>query len=142
MNSSKTRLLKEARSLFWPWCGVTSIGVAGLLVPWIGMPPLLWPVTILGFWVGIPLVATLSLGNEFQYRSLPQLLTQPVGRAKIWSEKSIVTWTAVTITVFVYWLGWRGVFKDPLELIAIAVVFLVCVSSATFWTLVARSILG
>src|SRR5258708_23142863 len=105
MSAKSIRIVKEARSLFWPWCVVVFAGVLRLFEP--SNPALLGrglfsalhnfiePVSFLGFFLGLPLLATLSLGNEFQHRTLALLLAQPIRRMEIWSEKFSVTIIAV-----------------------------------------------
>ena len=55
MSSELTRIVKEARALFWAWCAVT---LAGLLT-WL--PRELRYVngfdSSMGFWIGVPLLA-------------------------------------------------------------------------------------
>ena len=84
MNAKTTRILKEARSVFWPWCAVIIAGALRLMEQshpaFLGDGPLgvvhhlIEPLSFLGFFLGIPLLATLPLGNEFQHRTLPLLL--------------------------------------------------------------------
>ena len=83
MSSRKARILKEARALFWPWCAISSAGLLRFFPHPSGEIRLLWQISQLAFWVGVPLLATLSLGNELQYRTLPVLLSQPVDRREI-----------------------------------------------------------
>ncbi|MFZ2158749.1 MAG: hypothetical protein WAV72_21875, partial [Bradyrhizobium sp.] len=145
MTAKTTRILKEARPLFWPWCAVSLAGLLPLLRqsnPWlhgIGIEG----ICVLGVGVGIPLLATLSFGNEFQHRTLSLLLTQPVDRMEIWGEKLRVTVVAVLSAALVYYLGWRAELQ-PVP--GLALFFwawiLATIASATFWTLVARSTLG
>lgn len=153
MSSQRTRIAKEARALFWTWCAVT---LAGLLTwlphelryvrgVWIdegvvhrvgSITGFLTFVSSMGFWIGVPLLATLAFGNDFQYRTLPLLLSQPIDRMKVWKEKLIVTTIAALTIAFVYSLGRQDMSK-------LAVVWMVtALCSATFWTLVARSIIG
>jgi len=133
-------LVKEGRPLFWPWCAVMLSGFVSLIRPlhsieWIGL---------LGIVLGIPLLATLPFGNEFQNRTLSLLLSQPVGRARIWIEKSSVAFVAVGSAVLLFafsplaaeTLPYRGQ-----ELNAAALILAV-LASATFWTLIARSTVG
>src|SRR5215469_527820 len=104
MNAKATRIFKEARLLFWPWCAVI---IAGTLRPlesyfammgsnpsWQGFH-LVEPISFVGFFIGIPLLATLTLGSEFQHRTLGLLLSQPVERTEIWGAKISVTIVAV-----------------------------------------------
>src|ERR1700687_1075002 len=149
MTAKTTRILKEARSLLWPWCAVIIAGGLPLLeqsqsVPMEGAP--LWgvhhliePISFLGFFLGIPLLATLSLGNEFQHRTLPLLLSQPVGRMEIWGEKMSVTIVAVVSAALVFCYGWRSALQQDPELWVVGGAFIIAmVASATFWTLFAR----
>ena len=105
MNAKTTRILKEARPLLWPWCAVVLAGVLPLLpslrsVGWIGLA---------GFFVGIPLLAALPLGEEFQHRTFSLLLSQPIGRIEIWRVKMSAAIVAVLTTSLVLSLSWsRG----------------------------------
>ena len=153
MTVKTTRILKEARSLFWPWCAVIVAGLVPLLeeshfVPTAGgsiFGALHWiePVSFLGFVLGIPLLATLSVGNEFQHGTLPLLLSQPISRMEIWKEKLSVTLVAVLSALSVFCYAWRSSLQQDPELWVIAGAFLIAITaSATFWTLFARSMLG
>ena len=144
MNASVIRLKKEARALFWPWCAVTMMGVLpagfldGLWAPLEALP-------FMGFFFGIPLLATLSLGNEFHYRTLSLWLSQPSGRVRIWGEKLIVSFAAVLSAVAAFAIGQFVLARNPVDstIAAVAIAYaLVTAASATFWTLVARSTLG
>jgi ABC-type transport system involved in multi-copper enzyme maturation permease subunit len=152
MKAKTTRMLKETRTLFWPWCAVMLAGALRPFEPaqtvqgggalW-GVHTLIEPISFLGFFLGIPLLATLSLGNEFQYRTLPLLLSQPVGRMEIWGEKMSVTVVAVVSAALVYWYSWRSALEeDPETWMYAGTLILAMVASATFWTLVARSMMG
>jgi hypothetical protein len=143
MQSQKARILKEARALFWPWSAVILAGGLGPLLPFprqllrLGVD-----VSLVGFWVGFPLMAPLALGSEFQHRTLMLLLSQPVDRRKIWSEKWIVLLAAVLSSSLVYWFNWPRVSNNetgPGSIVCFSIVF---VASAMFWTLVAKSTIG
>ncbi len=142
MNAKTTRILKEARALFWPWCAVTIAGALPLVQPsrsnaWIEA------IGFIGFFLGIPLLATLSLGNEFQHRTLTLLLTQSVGRMEIWGEKLSVTTVAVLSAALVFCFGSRAALQQYPELWVVAGAGIIAaVASATFWTLLARSTIG
>ncbi len=112
MSDRTTRLLKEARILFWPWCAVMTIGAVRLLLQaswthgissWAGFDARYTGIGLAGFYLGIPLLATLSFGNEFQYRTLSALLSQPLSRMEIWAEKMTVTVIAVSSAATVYY---------------------------------------
>jgi ABC-type transport system involved in multi-copper enzyme maturation permease subunit len=143
VNSKTTRILKEAHGLFWPWCAVMTAGA----LPLVPGPHPDWTegIAFTGFFIGFPLLATLSLGNEFQHRTLSLLLSQPVSRMEIWREKLSVTLVAVlsAALVFYYGWGWRSVFQqNPKQWVFAGVYVIAIMASATFWTLLARSTIG
>jgi hypothetical protein len=154
MSAKSIRILKEARSLFWPWLVVALAGVLRLAEP----PPLpdsyyvrslftvhnfIEPLSFLGFFIGIPLLATLSLGAEFQHRTLALLLSQPIRRMEIWGEKFSVTIIAVLSAALVFCWTWRSAFHQDRDLwIGAAALIIIMTASAPFWTLVARSTVG
>lgn len=137
------RLAKEFRALRLPWL----LGVlAGLLA---GYPSVGWEWLALVALACVTLLGAMSLGNEFQQRTFPLLLSQPLDRRRIWSEKLLVL-GALTGTVglalgLALWLGPRRADGPPMSgvdflVIGAAGVALVC--SAGFWTLGARSSIG
>ena len=153
MNAKTTRILKEARSVFWPWCAVTIAGALGLVDQshsvLMGDGPvgvvhhLIEPLSFLAFFLGIPLLATLALGNEFQHRTIPLLLSQPIDRMEIWGEKMSVSMVATLSAALVFWVSWRGALQQAPELGMEAGAWIIAmIASATLWTLVARSTLG
>src|SRR5579864_1001882 len=91
MTARTMRVLKEARPLAWPWCAVIVAGVLPLVQPYHPIAEI-GPIMCL---LGIPLLASLALGNEFQHRTFSLLLSQPVDRMAIWGEKVGVTMVAV-----------------------------------------------
>jgi len=152
MSAKATRMVKEARAVFWPWCAVMLAGALRLIEPaqatqsgggiW-GLHQFIEPISFLGFVLGIPLLATLALGNEFQHRTIGVLLSQPVRRMEIWGEKMSVTVAAVGSAVLVYVYAWRSAIAEDLKIWVFAGPLIVAmVASAMFWTLVARSMLG
>lgn len=153
MTAKTLRILKEARSLFWPWCAVILAAALPLLeqthslfdkgAPRWGILDLIEPISFLGFVLGIPLLATLSLGNEFRHRTLPLLLSQPVGRMEIWGEKMIVSLVAVLSSILVFCIcGWSTLQHEPDLWLTGGAYILAMAASATFWTLFARSTMG
>jgi len=133
------RILKEARPLFWPWCAVALAGALPLVYP-LDWTPLIY---LIGFFV-VPLLAVLSLGNEFQHRTLSLLLSQPVGRMEIWCEKLSVTVAVIVSAVLAFSLALRATsFQSDWRVWAFAGAWIVAtIASATFWTLIARSTVG
>jgi ABC-type transport system involved in multi-copper enzyme maturation permease subunit len=159
MNAKTTRLLKEARSLFWPWCAVIIASALRLVElshsvlmadgPLREVRFFIEPISFLGLFLGIPLLAALSLGSEFQHRTLPLLLSQPVNRMEIWSEKFNVLIVAVLSAALVSSFGWRAEFQQYSVFrigagvwITIGAWIIATIASATFWTLFAKSTLG
>jgi hypothetical protein len=130
-------MYKEARPLFWPWCAVMCAGAVPLLHP----PYPLAEISGLGFLLGMPLLAALPFGNEFQNRTFPLLLSQPISRMEIWRQKlsitAIVVFTADLISLSC--LRGSGVQTNWGFCAVAAIVF---VASAPFWTLLTRSIVG
>ena len=140
MTAKTTRILKEARLLFWPWCAVTAAGVLPLIPP---LHAVAW-ISAFGFYLGIPLLATLPLGNEFQHRTLSLLLSQPVDRMEIWGEKMRVTVVAVLPAVLIFSIAGRlaPIRPSPEYLLLVEAWTIALIASATFWTLFARSTMG
>jgi hypothetical protein len=134
------RIFKEARPLFWPWCAV----VCADALPLAHAPNSLGWISAMGFFLGIPLLASLPLGNEFQHRTLPLLLSQPVGRMEIWGEKLSVTVVAVASAVLVFCLALRATsfHLAPQRLDFVGAWIVATIASATFWTLFTRSTVG
>jgi hypothetical protein len=140
MTAKTTRILKEARLLFWPWCALIAAGMLPLARP-MGSIYLIGP---LAFVLGIPLLAALPLGNEFQHRTLSLLLSQPIDRMEMWREKLSVTAIAVLSAVLVcsvsLWAAGDQIWRpNP---VSIGAWIVAAVASATFWTLFTRSTLG
>jgi hypothetical protein len=124
MTPKTIRIFKEARSLFWPWLAVITAAALPLLerswsagseaAPLWGIHQVIEPASFLGFFIGLPLLATLSLGNEFQCRTIPLLLSQPLGRTEIWSEKIIVSLVADLSAASLFYIAGRNVLQqDP-----------------------------
>jgi hypothetical protein len=139
MTAQTTRILKEARPLIWPWCAVALAGALPLVYSMSWMPLMY----LIGFFV-IPVMATLSLGDEFQHRTLSLLLSQPVGRMRIWGEKLSVTVLAIVSTVLLFSLALRATaFRPDRQALTFATAWVVAIiASATFWTLFTRSSVG
>ena len=141
MNARMVRLKKEARALFWPWSTVVVAGASPLVVPHAYAEPL----SFLSFFFGIPLLATLALGNEFYHRTFSLWLTQPVSRMQLWGEKMTVMLAAVLSAGLVSGVVMFAVTWPPMRLtykVAAVVYVLVSAVSGTFLTLATRSTLG
>jgi hypothetical protein len=153
MSPSTNRILKEAHSLFWPWLAVVTAAALPLLESvssvgsqshhlW-GIHQMIEPATFLGFFIGLPLLATLSLGKEFQHRTLALLLSQPIPRTQIWAEKTAVAFVAVLSAAFLFCVTARPALRhDAAIWILCGSLMIPMLASANFWTLVAGSTLG
>jgi hypothetical protein len=140
MNAKTMRLLKEARPLFWPWFVVTLAAFLPLVTP----NEFTESISRIAFWGGVPLLATLSFGDEFQHRTLSLLLAQPAGRMEIWREKLSVTFVAVLSVVLIFFLAGRAAslgLERP-DLVFAGVWIITITASGTFWTLFTRSTVG
>ncbi len=125
---------KEARALFWPWLTVISIAALHPLWDYHGY-------TLFGFFLGIPFLAALSFGHEFQHGTMAQLLSQPVTRLQIWVEKLTVMAIAVITASAAYAFVWRTQLAQS-QLRAAGLYLVVMSAPAVLATLLARSTLG
>ncbi len=134
------RILKETRPLFWPWCLVC---IAATLPLFRSLGSIAW-ISEIGFFLGIPALATLSFGSEFQHRTLSLLLSQPVNRMEIWREKLYITTAGVLSAAMIYFFSWHGgESKLGWHYPALAAALIAAnIASATFWTLFTRSTVG
>src|SRR5688572_1527607 len=141
--NARVRMMADARSLFWPWCIVAAAGFLSLfkLHPFPGGLDVEIVVGF-GFCVGLPLLATLSFGNEFQFGTLSSLLSQPIDRSKIWREKFAVIVVAVLSAAIAYGFGAQRMGWETRGITVCALWLMVTVGSSAFYTLVARSIIG
>src|SRR6267154_316812 len=98
MTPQSVRMMKDARLLAWPWMAVTS---AVLLSLTSHLPNMNWssiqglPLVEFGVFAGVPLLAAIGFGAEFQYHTLDLSLAQPIDRGAIWSSKFSVMVLAV-----------------------------------------------
>ena len=140
MNVRTMRFLKEARPMLWAWCAIALLAGPRLMHPYD------WALAIwaIGYFFGIPLLAALPFGNEFQHRTLSLLLSQPVGRIRIWSEKLSISVVAAVSAALVLLLALRttSFLPDGNETHVAEAWIVATIASATFWTLIARSTVG
>jgi hypothetical protein len=164
-----TRVAKEFKALRLPWL----VGLAGGFVA---------PVSALGHGTGpggdllrflqgagtaatmaaLALLAAMTFGNEFQFRTLPLLLSQPVPRQRLWREKHFaLAGTVLTIGVaclvgmFVNDLFGKTPARDLYgnatastrlegisESLGMLLVIITTMASAGYWTFATRSTIG
>lgn len=141
MNPRMIRTKKEARALFWPWCAVTLAGASPAVLPHSYGEPL----SFVSFFLGVPLLATLALGNEFHQQTISLWLTQPLSRKQLWGEKLMVMLPAAAsagvvsgVVMFsVTWPHMRLTYK-----VAAAAYVVATMTAAPLWTLTTKSTLG
>ncbi len=85
------RLKKEARTLLPAWSAVAGLMVAPLLLQL--RDPLAYSLPAYIF--GCALLGPVCIGHEFHHRTMGLLLSQPVPRRRLWSEKLAVLGTAL-----------------------------------------------
>ena len=145
-SARSVRLKKEVRAMFWPWCAVVIAGALPVLLPHSLAKTEPWStINVLSFFLGVPLLATLSLGNEFHDRTLSLWLTQPSSRRQLWIEKTSVMFVAVLSAGLVSGIGLFFVLLPQLSLtfkMLAAAYVIITAAFATFWTLTARSTIG
>lgn len=121
MSALRSRIMKEARPLFWPWCGFTLVAALPLLPGAAHIQLGDWSPS---WFVAVAILSALPFGNEFEHRSVSLVLVQPIERLQIWREKFLITFVAVVSTGFLYFMGSRSVFSgDPGHLVFITVFF-------------------
>lgn len=141
MNSKIIRLKKEARALLWPWCALV---IAGAL-PVILLNGYTKKLCGISFFFGVPMMAALAFGNEFQQRTFSLWVTQPLSRAQLWAEKMSVALAAALSAGLISGIGlfyYTWPHLDFTWKVAAIVCVIVATASAPFLTLTARSTLG
>lgn len=139
------RLMKEARPLFWPWCAVILAGLSPWIFRWLqwssDFSQMMW---VVGWFAGIPLLATLPMGMEFQNNTLSLLLSQPIERKSIWAVKICMVGlvAASAAQVFVLAENRFALLPDFAAGWDLESWLLPFVAAAIFWTLFARSTVG
>jgi TonB family protein len=141
MSPRAVRLFKEVRPMLWPWCAVSLLGAVRLLTGEFRLGPVhLDQLALLGAFVGIPLLATLPFGSEFQHHTLPVLLSQPEDRGKIWSDKTVVSIVSALAAAAVYYLSWHVALQDHgIARLPWLVWIAITACSAAYWVLLGQS---
>jgi Protein of unknown function (DUF1553) len=146
------RLVKELRALLLPFSVAAG---AGILIPLLrGIEPGSFTSFIEGligftFLSGLLGIAAMPWGSEFQQRTLPLLLSQPVPRSRIWKDKLLAAFLAIGVAVLVQ----RAVHQlvhpsfsasawSPREFALTIAWGIPTLCSVSFWTLLARSTIG
>jgi ABC-type transport system involved in multi-copper enzyme maturation permease subunit len=135
------RILKETRSLL-PVFGVMLLGAV--------CPPLIWrrdTASAVGMCVFVActaIMAASSFGNEFQWRTLPMLLAQPLSRRRLWVEKMLVLAAALAIgfMAFMTCTYLPNTNNEDAPRLALALIPLCALCSAPFSTLSIKNTAG
>jgi ABC-type transport system involved in multi-copper enzyme maturation permease subunit len=166
----RRRLEKEIRPLLFPWAialgAAIYLGIGFGLYSGASADPESMLLAAYRFsfgaspfiLVGALVIATgLSFGVEFHHRTLPFLVSQPLPRTRIWSEKMLAL-TAIVGSgalmaclaalcgswIFSGWYPNQGSsFRELPQLLFFSGLLLLCtLCGAAFWSLIARSTLG
>src|ERR1043166_5163884 len=131
----RPRLAKEFHPLLLPGC----LGAIAALAQIWKLSEFYEFVATFTFTVCVCLIAAIPFGSEFQQRTFPLLLSQPLDRFRLWKEKSLAVMLTAGALLLLRILEGRPSFSDSA---GIAGFLLLTVCSATFWTLIARSTIG
>jgi hypothetical protein len=137
--SWEIRLFKEVRGLWWPWC----IAALASLAAMVTEGDLAEAVRVFFLCGSVALFAVLSFGAEFQERTWPLLLSQPLKRSTLWREKFLVVGAGGALVLVLnpgtwVWLHWLTSFADH-EYLLLGLFLFAIVTSSGFWTAVTRS---
>ena len=131
------RLLKEARPLLWPWVIAALASPAALYTS----DEMGSNIRVILLCASVALLAALPFGAEFQQRTLPLLLSQPLERWRLWREKfSVLAFGGAALLVLNAgtWC-WLGHFEFW-DLLFLWLVLLAIVTSSGFWISTTRSV--
>jgi hypothetical protein len=143
----KAILLKDARHLLLPWSLVT----AGALLSFVHFSPgphywgpsdFSW-IVFFGAFLGVPLLAASVYGHEFQHGTMTLLLSQPIQRRDIWTQKLLISFLAVAPPTILYSIS-SSTSPDfePRFWLVISTWALVATLSAPFWNFGTKSTIG
>jgi ABC-type transport system involved in multi-copper enzyme maturation permease subunit len=138
----RTRLLKEIRPLLWPvWISILAIMVVASLGT-SHADRQTWIITVVV--IASSIIAALSFGLEFAQGTLPQLLTEPVPRQRIWFEKMLAMGLALIpyVALLLIFLACRRPDGQDAMYWAVAFVPVVALLGTPFLTLFGRSTIG
>ena len=148
MSAQAIQFRKEVRQIFWPWL-LLVFGAVLCLLPFPSSYHWWWKlldqgqaILPLGCFLGVPFLAALPFGSEFQQRTLTSLLAQPVDRGHVWLQKFLVVLIAAGSTASLFAFANRVEFGVMPDFWAVAAWMAVTAAGATVCTLVARSSIG
>src|SRR6266404_2824933 len=174
----KRRIKKEFRPLLLPFCIALASASCVAFFKYVERAVaneesigVFVAISSFALFTSLILMAALSFGTEYQQRTLPLLLSQPVERSRLWKEKMLVEFgaiAAITLCLLVVhevlklsvgrdlvvaiatkvWSGHQIIAGGHSELdnlgywILAGTFLLATLCSAGFWTLAARSTIG
>jgi len=151
----RKRLAKELRPLLLPAGVAAAAAIAPLGLAKCGASTVheVW-----AFFVGLlffvflgsaAIIGAVPFGGEFQHRTLYLVLSQPLTRRRLWTEK-VLALVIMLIALHLVQLGANTLLGwsmlrwqiTPREEVLVAMFLIVTLCSAGFWTLIARSTIG
>jgi hypothetical protein len=129
------RLAKEIHPLLLPGC----VGAAAALAQLFKLSGIYEFLATFTFSTCVCLIAAIPFGTEFQQRTFPLLLSQPLERFRMWQEKLGAIGVVAGPLILLRVIEGRPSFSDT---VGIAGFLFVILCSAAFWTLIARSTIG
>src|SRR3954467_14691706 len=108
MPGISVRAMKEFRLVAWPAALVTAFAAIALVLLRYKMqwgPISAETFTAAGFFAGLPVLAGLGIGSEFQYRTLVLTLAQPVPRHFTWRLKNLVALAVIALPAALFCFG-------------------------------------
>jgi hypothetical protein len=146
MTASSVRMMKEFRLLAWPWLAVTTASLLAFATVSSDLKGFQEAMSLLcqvGIFAGLPLLAALSLGAEFQYNTLGLNFAQPIDRRDVWQSKFTITVLALLLPAILFVASQRLSSHFDRNAWWMLIGWLVVTSAAAFpWTLIARSTVG
>src|SRR4051812_33653679 len=148
MTAQSVRMMKEVRLLIWPWLAVTVtaasvLAFAALSADLRGYQEVTSMLCQIGIFAGLPLLAALSLGAEFQYNTVGLNFAQPIERSEIWRAKFTLTVLALLPPGVLFVASQRLSAHFDRNSWLMLIGWLIVTAAAAFpWTLIARSTVG
>jgi len=144
--NTRLRLWKETRALLPMWAAAVALMIGSGLVGAAFENHIALTCHIIAGIGGCWLLGAVSVGHEFDHRTMGMLLCQPVPRSRLWAEKMLVLsiavgtlWWSVSI---VSWLGLGYGMPSGEAVFSSAGILAIAICAAPVLTLLARSTIG
>ncbi|MBS1839872.1 MAG: hypothetical protein JSS69_16660 [Acidobacteria bacterium] len=145
MTPHAIQLHKEIRLVFWPWLLLLLVALYCLLPFHEGLWNFLDERNVLlpvGCFLGIPFLASLPFGSEFQYKTITHLLAQPKERRIIWAQKLLISLCASLSAAALYLLANRTELYVMPDFWRLCIWMAATAAGAITCTLIAKSSIG